>query len=369
MDRTACPAAQVLKRDKEDVDARYDRAMLYADMGESRKATEGLEQVGGGVAGGWAGGWVMGGRLPGLLPCCLAVWLASMQAHLRRALACSAPHRPASPPALPPPPPRLLPRHPAPRPVQVRSMRPEHSEAPKALARLYHRAGQAGQAAQVLQTHINSYPGQVGRGGLGGGGGWREFGWVGWWVGGCWAALLLLQQGRAQPQSVAFLTNATAVPPPPLDRPHPRQHPCRAVLRRRAVGRRADAGGCGFGKASQTAAAAAAVAGLPDRDARLVWRAKLAERATAVAHACAPTHKPASLLGWVPLSCLRSVLPSRCAVAAALAQMSPRSAPRPLPPRLCQVQYAETLLLPPTCARCNSLRTSCLLATRSCLSI
>ncbi|PSC75147.1 general transcription factor 3C polypeptide 3 isoform X1 [Micractinium conductrix] len=79
--------SQVLKRDKEDVDARYDRAMLYADMGESRKATEGLEQV--------------------------------------------------------------------------RSMRPEHSEAPKALARLYHRAGQAGQAAQVLQTHINSYPGQT----------------------------------------------------------------------------------------------------------------------------------------------------------------------------------------------------------------
>ena len=47
MDRTACPAAQVLKRDKEDVDARYDRAMLYADVGESRKAMEGLEQVGG----------------------------------------------------------------------------------------------------------------------------------------------------------------------------------------------------------------------------------------------------------------------------------------------------------------------------------
>ena len=38
---------QVLKRDKDDLDARYDRAMLYADMGENRKAIEGLEQVSG----------------------------------------------------------------------------------------------------------------------------------------------------------------------------------------------------------------------------------------------------------------------------------------------------------------------------------
>ena len=40
---------QILKRDKEDLDARYDRAMLYADMEENRKAIEGLEQVGGHV--------------------------------------------------------------------------------------------------------------------------------------------------------------------------------------------------------------------------------------------------------------------------------------------------------------------------------
>lgn len=52
---------QVLKRDKEDLEARYDRAMLYADMGENKKAIEGLEQVGGqrGVREGergWEGG-------------------------------------------------------------------------------------------------------------------------------------------------------------------------------------------------------------------------------------------------------------------------------------------------------------------------
>jgi hypothetical protein len=42
-----CAVLQVLKRDKDDLDARYDRAMLYADMGENRKAIEGLEQVSG----------------------------------------------------------------------------------------------------------------------------------------------------------------------------------------------------------------------------------------------------------------------------------------------------------------------------------
>lgn len=47
---------QILRRDKEDLDARYDRAMLYADMEENRKAIEGLEQVGRIEAGmlGWA---------------------------------------------------------------------------------------------------------------------------------------------------------------------------------------------------------------------------------------------------------------------------------------------------------------------------
>ncbi|EFN59685.1 hypothetical protein CHLNCDRAFT_133218 [Chlorella variabilis] len=75
---------QVLRRDREDLDARYDRAMLYADMGENRKAIEGLEQV--------------------------------------------------------------------------KAARPDHSEAPKALARLFHRTGQAPRAVQVLQAHLSTYP-------------------------------------------------------------------------------------------------------------------------------------------------------------------------------------------------------------------
>ena len=61
---TVSPVPQVLRRDREDLDARYDRAMLYADMGENRKAIEGLEQVGGGgPAGLLRAGW--GGRHAG----------------------------------------------------------------------------------------------------------------------------------------------------------------------------------------------------------------------------------------------------------------------------------------------------------------
>ncbi|KAI7842713.1 hypothetical protein COHA_003644 [Chlorella ohadii] len=78
---------QILKRDKEDLDARYDRAMLYADMEENRKAIEGLEQV--------------------------------------------------------------------------QAARPDHSEVPKALARLFHRTGQSAKAVQVLQAHISNFPGQT----------------------------------------------------------------------------------------------------------------------------------------------------------------------------------------------------------------
>ncbi len=45
----------MLKRDRDDLDARYDRAMLYADMEDNRKAIEGLEQVRRGGR-----GWVVG---------------------------------------------------------------------------------------------------------------------------------------------------------------------------------------------------------------------------------------------------------------------------------------------------------------------
>ncbi|KAL4427748.1 hypothetical protein ABPG75_001837 [Micractinium tetrahymenae] len=79
--------SQVLKRDKEDLEARYDRAMLYADMGENKKAIEGLEQV--------------------------------------------------------------------------QQMRPDHSEVPKALARLFHRTGQPHKAVLALQSHISDYPHQA----------------------------------------------------------------------------------------------------------------------------------------------------------------------------------------------------------------
>ncbi|PRW60262.1 general transcription factor 3C polypeptide 3 isoform X1 [Chlorella sorokiniana] len=78
---------QILRRDKEDLDARYDRAMLYADMEENRKAIEGLEQV--------------------------------------------------------------------------QAARPDHSEVPKALARLFHRTGQAAKAVQVLQAHLSNFPTQT----------------------------------------------------------------------------------------------------------------------------------------------------------------------------------------------------------------
>ena len=42
---TRCACSQVLKRDREDVDARHCRALLYAELGEHKKAVEGLEQI------------------------------------------------------------------------------------------------------------------------------------------------------------------------------------------------------------------------------------------------------------------------------------------------------------------------------------
>ena len=45
--------------------------------------------------------------------------------------------------------------------MQVQAARPEHSEVPKALARLFHRTGQAQRAVQVLQAHLEDFPQQV----------------------------------------------------------------------------------------------------------------------------------------------------------------------------------------------------------------
>lgn len=47
--------------------------------------------------------------------------------------------------------------------MQVQAARPDHSEVPKALARLFHRTGQAAKAVQVLQAHLSNFPGQVRR--------------------------------------------------------------------------------------------------------------------------------------------------------------------------------------------------------------
>lgn len=45
--------------------------------------------------------------------------------------------------------------------LQVQQMRPDHSEVPKALARLYHRTGQPHKAVLALQSHISDYPHQA----------------------------------------------------------------------------------------------------------------------------------------------------------------------------------------------------------------
>ncbi|GAB4822338.1 hypothetical protein N2152v2_009384 [Parachlorella kessleri] len=78
---------QILRRDKDDLDARYDRALLYAELEDDRKAIESFEQV--------------------------------------------------------------------------QAIRPDHPEVPKALARLYHRAGQAAKAMTVIESHMERHPGQT----------------------------------------------------------------------------------------------------------------------------------------------------------------------------------------------------------------
>lgn len=39
------PCPQVIARDKEDMDARWDRAVLYAEIGEPRKALAAFEAI------------------------------------------------------------------------------------------------------------------------------------------------------------------------------------------------------------------------------------------------------------------------------------------------------------------------------------
>lgn len=151
----------MLRRDKEDLDARYDRAMLYADMGESRKAIEGLEQVGSGWLGWRPGGWVGG------MPADTALSRAVAPRPHSGVRGVTWPFGSSSRKQLHPsnsiPTHHIPPQRPThPNPNQVQAVRPDHSEVPKALARLFHRIGQAARAVQVLRAYLSNFPRQVG---------------------------------------------------------------------------------------------------------------------------------------------------------------------------------------------------------------
>ena len=95
----------MLKRDKGDVETRYHRAMLYAELGELKRAAEGLCQV--------------------------------------------AAARPDTAPG-------------APLDAAALQYQRYHAEVPKALARVYHRLGQPAKAVAALRAHMSDFPEQVG---------------------------------------------------------------------------------------------------------------------------------------------------------------------------------------------------------------